>query len=325
MNCPNCHIKLVKGARFCHSCGTEIVTKVKPCPHCETKNPGNARFCHACGESMNTKQAEKEKAKASDAPETPVEKYVSVYPINFDKSIEQITEQIKTHFFQALKERVKVQSSSSKYSEYLEVFYSSNFNYFFDTRIQQLTHIVLPLKDMDSERAAIKIDQLLDDGFENLLDRFTIEHTQHLNEIQLSNAVLRYQFIKKETLDIEQVIFDYLDLEKEKSEKIYTNFMNMPVSKIRNASQHFLFPARDEPILMICDQTIFGSCREGFAFTTKALYWKAHFNKAQKAYFHELYEIKNESDWIAINGNYFHVNRALNFKVSKLLKQLKAI
>ena len=64
----------------------------------------------------------------------------------------------------------------------------------------------------------------------------------------------------------------------------------MPVAKIRNASQNFLFPSRDEPILVICDQTVFGSCREGFAFTTKALYWKAHFNKAQKVYFKELYE-----------------------------------
>ena len=178
---------------------------------------------------------------------------------------------------------------------------------------------------MEGERAAIKIDQLLDEGFDVLLNQFTIEHTPHLNEIQLSNAVLRYQFVKKDEVDINQIVFDYLDIEREKEEKIYTNFMNMPVAKIRNASQNFLFPAHNEPILVICDQTVFGTCREGFAFTTKGLYWKAHFNKAQKAYYKELYEIKSESDWITINGQYFHINRSLNFKIAKLLKKLKSL
>ncbi len=326
MNCPNCPTKFVKGARFCHNCGTENVLQVKACVHCETKNPSNAKFCHACGQGMDSKNSTQEKDKQDKkGSETIIEKYESVYPIEFSQSTEKVTEQIKTHFFQALKKRVAEQSKSTKYSDYLEEFYSSGFHYFFDTRIQQLTHIILPLKNVDSERAAIKIDQLLDEGFDVLLNQFTIEHTRHLNEIQLSNAVLRYHFVKKEELDINQIVFDYLDIEREKGEKIYTNFMKMPVAKIRNASQNFLFPSRDEPILVICDQTVFGTCREGFAFTTKGLYWKAHFNKAQKAYYKELYEIKSESDWVTINGQYFHINRSLNFKIAKLLKKLKSL
>lgn len=325
MNCPNCHTKFVKNARFCHNCGTENVLQVKACPHCETKNPSNAKFCHACGQPMNKKSTKGQDKQQSEKSEPVVEKYDSTYPIDFKQSTEKVTEQIKTHFFQALKKRVKEQSKANKYSDYLEEFYSSGFHYFFDTRIQQLTHIIMPLKNVDSERAAIKIDQLLDDGFDVLLNQFTIEHTRHLNEIQLSNAVLRYQFIKKEDVDINQIVFDYLDIEREKNEKIYTNFMNMPVAKIRNASQNFLFPARNEPILVICDQTVFGTCREGFAFTTKGLYWKAHFNKAQKAYYQELYEVKSESDWLTINGQYFHINRSLNFKIAKLLKKLKSL
>jgi len=327
MNCTNCKTKLLKNARYCHSCGTEVVTNIKPCPHCDAKNPSNAKFCHACGQSMEIrKQKEKTSKKEEKAKkEAPVPRYEPIYPITFKSDIDKITEQIKTHFFKALKKRVKEQSSESRYSDYLELFYSSGFNYFFDGRINQLTHIILPLKAIDSDRAAIKIDQLLDEGFEMLLDRFTIEHTRHFNEIQLSNADLRYQFAKRSEVDNEQIVFDYLDLEKEKNEKIYTNFVNMPVAKIRNASQHFLFPARDEPILVIGDQTVFGSCREGFAFTTKALYWKAHFNKAQKAYYHELFEVKKEADWVSINGHYFHINRSMNFKISKLLKKLREL
>ena len=290
-----------------------------------SKNPSNAKFCHACGQSVDSKRSAQKDKESKKKPETTIEKYEAIYPIDFGKSTEKVTEQIKTHFFQALKKRVKEQSKPTKYSDYLEEFYSSGFHYFFDTRIQQLTHIIMPLKNVEGERAAIKIDQLLDEGFDVLLNQFTIEHTPHLNEIQLSNAVLRYQFVKKDVVDINQIVFDYLDIEREKEEKIYTYFMNMPVAKIRNASQNFLFPAHNEPILVICDQTVFGTCREGFAFTTKGLYWKAHFNKAQKAYYKELYEIKSESDWITINGQYFHINRSLNFKIAKLLKKLKSL
>lgn len=319
MNCPNCQTKFIKNARFCHQCGTENVTAITPCPHCETKNPSNAKFCLACGQSMQKRQGKEEEK------EEPTQIYQSIYKVNFTQGVSKVTEQIKTFFFQALKERVKIQSSKSKYSDYLEAFYSSGFNYFFDSRIQQLTYILMPLKSMSSERTAIKIDQILDEGFEALLDRFTIEHTKHLNSIQLPNEILRYQFADKKNIELDQMIFDYLDIEQEKGEKIYTNFMNMPVAKIRNASQNFLFPARDEPILVICDQTVFGSCKEGFAFTTKGLYWKAHFNKAQKAYYTELYEIKKEEDWVNINGQYFHINPSLNFKIAKLLKKLRSL
>lgn len=304
-----------------------MVEATTPCPHCETKNPASAKFCYACGQSMkaSSKKAETKSEDNKAQQQEEEQKYKPIYSIDFKGNNQKITEQIKTAFFVALKNRVKAQSTENKYSEYLELFYSSGFNYFFDSRIQQITHIILPLKDMDSDRAAFKIDQLLDDAFETLLDRFTIEHTKHLNKIQLSNAVLRYQFVHPKEVEPEQMIFDYLDLENEKTEKLYTNFMTMPVAKIRNASQNFLFPARDEPILLICDQTVFGSCREGFAFTTRALYWKAHFNKAQKAYFHELYEVRNEEDWISINGHYFHANNSLNFKIMKLLKKMKSL
>jgi hypothetical protein len=323
MNCPNCKTKFIKGARFCHQCGTENVTSVASCPHCETQNPANAKFCLACVQSMKKRQ--EETPKEEEIKEDTTKVYQPIYKINFLEGIPKVTEQIKRFFFQALKVRVKIQSSKSKYSDYLEAFYSSGFNYFFDSRIQQLTHILMPLKSMSSERASIKIDQILDEGFETLLDRFTIEHTKHLNSIQLPNEILRYQFLERKDIEINQMILDYLDIDQEKSEKVYTNFMSMPVAKIRNASQNFLFPARDEPILVICDQTVFGSCKEGFAFTTKGLYWKAHFNKAQKAYYTELYEVKKEEDWVNINGQYFHINPSLNFKISKLLKKLRSL
>ena len=104
MNCPNCHTKFVKDARFCHNCGTENVLQIKACAHCETKNPSNAKFCHACGQHMDSKKSTTEKNKHNKKDTEPIiEKYEPQYPINFDRSTEKVTEQIKTHFFQALK------------------------------------------------------------------------------------------------------------------------------------------------------------------------------------------------------------------------------
>lgn len=319
MNCPNCNTKLLKGARFCHTCGTEIVADLRPCPHCEVKNPVSAKYCHACGQAMETSQNKKSKNK-NKTKKTP---YVPIYPIAFS-SYESVEEQVKKHFFKSLKNRVSDQSNASKYSEYLEVFYRTGFNNEFETFKDQILQDILPLKYTESKRTPIIIDKLLDEGFEKILDRFTIEHTRHLNDFQLPNTILRYENIDKHTVDIQQMILDYLYLEQEEL-KVYSDFSTIPYNKIKNASKSFLFPNQTELIYLLCDQSVFGSFREGFAFTNEAIYWRAHFNKAQKAYYHELYSIKKEDNWITINDKYFFINRSMNFKIMKLLKKLKSI
>lgn len=319
MNCSHCHTALPPDARFCHQCGTEVIARGQVCASCQTENLPEAKFCIQCGQPLQ--------APAQDQPAQAAAQrsYVPRYPVT-GRTPSAILEQLKAHFFQALQERVTLQSTASKYGTYVDVYYDSGFHYHSEAQLRALVDILLPLVELNSERAHIRIDQLLDDQYEALLDRFTIEHTKHLNLIQLSNSVLRYEAINSPTdLPIDQLIFDYLDLDREHNEKIYTNFKEMPLAKIKNASQHFLFPARNEPILVIGDQTLFGSCKEGFAFTTAALYWKAHFNKAQRVYFTELYDIEREEEWLNINGQYFHVSPSLNFKITKLLRKLQAL
>lgn len=318
MNCSHCHTSLPPDARFCHQCGTEVAARGQVCASCQTENLPEAKFCIQCGQSLQAPPQDQPAATAQRS-------YVPRYPVT-GRTPSAILEQLKAHFFQALQERVTLQSTASKYGAYVDVYYDSGFHYHSEAQLKALVDILLPLVELNSERAHIRIDQLLDDQYEALLDRFTIDHTKHLNLIQLSNSVLRYEAINSPTdLPIDQLIFDYLDLDREHNEKIYTNFKEMPLAKIKNASQHFLFPARNEPILVIGDQTLFGSCKEGFAFTTAALYWKAHFNKAQRVYFTELYDIEREEEWLNINGQYFHVSPSLNFKITKLLRKLQAL
>jgi membrane protease subunit (stomatin/prohibitin family) len=46
--CPKCHIPMPLDARFCPSCGTQIV-KVNKCLHCGKDLPLEANFCMVCG------------------------------------------------------------------------------------------------------------------------------------------------------------------------------------------------------------------------------------------------------------------------------------
>ena len=74
--------------------------------------------------------------------------------------------------------------------------------------------------------------------------------------------------------------------------------------------------------MLIADQTIFGSCKEGFSLTEKGIYWKAHFEKANKVFFQEITSIKKEKDWITINGHFFNVSPSMNIKMMKLLRNM---
>ena len=97
----------------------------------------------------------------------------------------------------------------------------------------------------------------------------------------------------------------------------------MPLRKLQNASRNFLFPAKEEKVLLIADQTVFSTCREGFALTEDALYWKSHFKEAQKVFYHQIETVKKEKDWLLINDIFFNVNPTVNGKMVFLLNKLK--
>jgi len=74
---------------------------------------------------------------------------------------------------------------------------------------------------------------------------------------------------------------------------------------------------------LICDQSVLGSLKEGFAFTEKAIYWRMHFEPARKVSYENISEIKREKDWITINGHFFNTTNSLNIRILKLLRKLK--
>jgi hypothetical protein len=119
------------------------------------------------------------------------------------------------------------------------------------------------------------------------------------------------------------MINDYLQTKNE-PEVFYYDFILMPQDLLANACQSFLTADRNEKLFFICDLSLKGTCKEGFAMTNKGIYWKPQFDKARVVTYSNLSEIKREKDYLMINKFFFTVNPSVNLKVYKLLKKLRA-
>jgi hypothetical protein len=92
---------------------------------------------------------------------------------------------------------------------------------------------------------------------------------------------------------------------------------------LANACKHYLFADRKEKVYFIGDLSLKGNCKEGFAMTDRAIYWRAPFDKARKVTYESLRQVRREKDWITIEGHFFTSNPGLNLKLYKLLKKLR--
>ena len=247
-NCVHCHKPLLKGALFCHHCGTKVEVRA-------------------------TMQAG--------------------------------PQEIANRFFTILKERISEEQDEGSYDRYLQRFRGSEFARTFDLRVEQLAENPV---DLEAE-------------LEDLCDFFMVRYCRDLHVNPIPEVILQYQLINPFETDLYPMVMDYLQFSEE-TDTVYTNLLEMPVEKLRNAGQAFLFPEKNERIFFICDLTLLGSCKEGFAMTEKALYWKAPLEKARKVLYSDLDQVVREREWIRINGYFFHVRKGLNIRMLKLLRKL---
>ena len=266
---------------------------MKFCPNCQTELPDAARFCFHCGRPWE------------EAPSPPPEQTAWL-----DNPIQYFID----FFMHILRERVEEEHPFEFHQIYTERLYQSGFR---DTLQRRAEQFEGKAKEV---RSAKKIQRQVAE----LVDYFVTQHCKDLNLIPWPEAILKYQGLTWDKIDLFQMALDYLDFAHE-SEPVYTDFLQMPIEKLRNAGKKFLFPEKQERILLICDQSIMGSVREGFALTEKGLYWKAHLTRAARVYFDELAEIKREKQWININGQFFNVNLSINIKMMRLLKTIKRL
>jgi hypothetical protein len=273
------------------------------CHQCQTELPEQARFCFNCGA-------------AQPAPAPPPKACIDLRG--------DIEQQIIGLFFQALRQRVEAEHEPGKFQAYSERLYESGFRDMLHRRAGQLQAQLLLLQ-AEGQADARSINQLVEALLDSLLDYFIIRHCQELNACPLPEAMLKYEGAEWEKVDLFSMVSDFLCFEAEPDEQVYFDFLAMPAEKLRNAAKFFLFPQRDERIFFICDQSLLGSCKEGFAMTDRALYWKAQLQTARKASYHNLGTIIREKEWLLIGGHFFNANPALNLKLMRLLKKIKRL
>ncbi len=61
--CPHCNTVNPAAAKFCSSCGKEMVVATEPCPSCKENIPAGAKFCPKCGANLQGSNCKKCNAK----------------------------------------------------------------------------------------------------------------------------------------------------------------------------------------------------------------------------------------------------------------------
>lgn len=274
------------------------------CVNCHTELPANARFCLQCGTAQQEPRAGSEE---------------ELLLIDLKGNVSR---QLTDAFFKRLSQKIAEEQPGAEESAYRELIYESGFRDLLHRREARLGDELRYLADHNEPpaRQNAKVRQQLDE----LTDYFMIHYARSLNTIALPEAILRHQGPGAEDLPMESLIFDYLDFSSEPDEKVYTDFVKMPVQQLRNAGKFFLAPERrDERIFFICDQSLLGSCKEGFAMTERGLYWKAQLQTPNFVLYENLERVAREKEWLLIDGAFFNVNLRFNIKMLKLLRKLR--
>ena len=307
--CTNCAAELIPGAKFCHRCGDKMIEKTKPCPVCSEDNPLASVFCHHCGFHFDAKKHK-----------IPV--YEPAYVLLFDPST--LADQIRALFFRSLRQRVGEEYDLARYSEFVERFYQSRFREIFDARAKQIAEDVFLQWERFGTEALTAVDQRIDEAFDGLLDFFIIQYCPDLSGMLLPSAILQYEHAQGASLDLQTMIRDFLAFDRE-PEVFYFDFLAMPEELLANACKGFLNADRAERVFFIGDLSLKGNCKEGFAMSSEALYWRAPFGKARRVRYQEIRSLQKGKDWLLINGHFFTVNPSMNLKLYKLLKKLRQI
>ena len=233
-----------------------------------------------------------------------------------DTGLEDVEQELADLFSVAFRKRLEEEHTSKKHQAYADRFLESEFKSSVDFRIKQLAE----------EARSIGLSKLKKSGavasaFEELIDYFIIRFCNDLNETVFSENILKYQGLEKDKINVGEMVFDYLDFEIE-DETLYTDFVAMPAHKLKNAANSYLNPKKSETLFFICDGSVLGSCKEGFAMTNEAIYWKMPFESPQRVFYKKVKSVRREEDWITINGIFFNSSKSLNLKLLRLLKKL---
>jgi Double zinc ribbon len=308
--CPKCHTQLVENAKFCHACGVSVEIPLAKCTTCEKMNPADTTFCYGCGNP-------------TQALELLPPQYLTLKSKYAFQDTDLLEDNIKNLFFEELKRYVSW-IAPNKIEEYLRFFYTQNFTQTVDLRAKQLAEEFAAHFKSLTTPSVFRLEKDLESAVSSLALYHIVYNCRDINPLYIPEKVLRYEKALRGSVDVKQMIFDFLAFETEK-ERVFTDFIKMPTETMQNAAKHFLFADKGEFIFFISDQGTFSSGKVGFAMTEFALYWKTAMEKPQKVYYHHLARLEKQKDWIKINNRFFNVNPTLNIKILLLMDKLKNI
>jgi hypothetical protein len=313
--CPKCQTQLVESANYCHHCGNRVDNAVSFCPKCQKRNPADASRCYNCDHPLKT----------LDLNDLNMPRPYSMLTLN-DADI--LEDELKSMFFRVLREQIDP-LNPEKYTQYLEMFYTKNFNKTVDRRTQQLAEQTVENPVKNNHLEITRIEKNLEYDMEGLAQYHIIHNCPELLSFKLPKQILKYEQansanIASKKVSLREMIADYLDLGGERL-RVYHDFIKMPEQKLKNATLSFLQAGRNETIFFICDLSLLGNCRDGFAMTEFGIYWKPPMDKPKRIFYHQLQKIERKRNYLSINGHFFNVNPSMNVKMMMLLNKLRRI
>ena len=279
------------------------------CPNCGDTVPETARFCPNCGHRL-----EEEILELHDVtPTPPAEAQAEAPPPTL------LVADLRAAFEDHLGERLTAYFGADRLPDYLAVYRKDGtFRQIRDVSLRSLTDY------LNRELVPSKGQRRRDDVLAGLVEYFVVETAVELHPGALPQRLLRYQSVDWTTVGLFKLVMDYLDLDRE-TETVYTDFITTPARVLRNATRSYLGAGRDERLLLICDQSLLGSGKQGFALTDSALYWKNVLQPAGTVTYTTLQKVEVHDGHLLLNSQYFDAGKRLNLRVAVLLDKLRRI
>ncbi|MGH1339724.1 MAG: zinc ribbon domain-containing protein [Aureispira sp.] len=310
-NCQSCHTNLLPNALYCHNCGKQADGEGIVCFSCQNVNPASSRFCARCGTAINVQY-------------TPSPNVTPVYGLDFN-DIPTLPTQLREAFRVFVRLAVDLENNQAQELPILSMLEESDFRQkYLEEETVLMTQEFEAWFEERGVAAFTLIEQFIDQKFLILLERFWVNYCPELTPFPLPKATLHYQEASLNNSNLQRLIVDYLAIENDKL-LAYTNAIEIPLKKLKNARTAFFKPQAGETPYLFIDQTLLRSGKEGCILTSKAIYWKAYFQRAAVIRYANLERLNYQADHLEINGIYFNISPHFNYKLYRLLSRLKSL
>ncbi len=310
--CPNCGTELGMAVRFCSECGqAQFAEKAAAAPTVE-------EVVHREPEPETAREPEPESIELpEDEPE--VLELDDVPPVEEDRMQVLSLSALKSRFREYLYDRVHAyfgERGSTRFLKRYEV--DNDFLQLRDGSLNALRGW------LDAGVTEAVGEVRIGNAIADLTEYFIVEVCQDIHKGLFAQRLLRHQGKSADVVDLFKLVSDYLDLDSE-SEKVYTEFISMPPKVLQRITTNFLHARPDERIFLICDQSLLGNGKNGFAVTDSGLYWKSMLQPAGAVTYTTLREVRRNGDHLLLDGQFFDAGARLNLKVALLLDRLRRL